>query len=402
MARNLAFLDLQQRIEKAFSPADWHKLASFFELGGHQAAPSDFWAEMRKRGHFAQDRSSDLFVQALQSIGLSEAILSSVLAYRAKYCETDFEIRSSHVGSRMARAAPTKFDLGIICTKGHEYLAFSKLLKAEERMQNISNFGETQPFKDFVYSHFTVNGKNIAVVSFGDVQGPVETASRTVELIKRFELKAIGMVGIAGAERLGDVVVAQQAFTPECGRYSRLANQLDIPPVDGWKYECTRAGHEGWIEDLSLRGNITSFGMKIQQSIITFPFVVTFGPFASFNEVRNDCAMLLTKPPVTTFKCKAIEMEAYALLKAAKLVETPVLAIVKGVSDVGEELYERWKLPDDRSETAKHNNAQIQALIDEHIVLPSANNDNLRKAYRAKAAANASEVMYRLIREWAV
>lgn len=292
------------------------------------------------------------------------------------------------------------YDLGIICTKQHEFDAFRSALDS-----NRINHGVVTPVDDWCYFDWTQNGRRIIAASFLDVQGPVECAMRATQLIQMFGLKTIAMVGIAGGkDRLGDVVVAYSAFTPECGRTVRVPAD-GAPPDSGWKYVPSRDvnRNEGYIESRDYLGLVTQFTSNPPLlNDAGQPYNVLPGPFASYNEVRNDCSVLLiSHPTLMEFKCTAIEMEAYALIKAASLSKVKVLAVVKGISDVGEERFEGWLAQDQRTGVAVHNWNQLHLVEPALSVLPQDNND-LRKKYRKIAGRRAAQVMLELVRMWAM
>jgi len=119
-------------------------------------------------------------------------------------------------------------------------------------------------------------------------------------------------------------------------------------------------------------------------------------------QVRNDCNEIVTaseKNPAGSYKFKAVDMEAFALLRAAYLNGVRVLAIVKGISDVGtgitnkvnsEILQKAW-------EEATQNAVEDKKLPP----LDKMSDDGRRRLYRPIAAYRASVVLVELIDLWA-
>jgi len=98
--------------------------------------------------------------------------------------------------------------------------------------------------------------------------------------------------------------------------------------------------------------------------------------------VRNDADELLQGQ--LAGRVNAVEMEAFALIKTAQLYKVKVLAIAKGISDVG-----NYK--------SDANTKEVESIPN----FATLSVDDRRRAYRGKAARNASKVMIDLIILWA-
>jgi len=281
-----------------------------------------------------------------------------------------------------------KFELGIICTKSHEFKAFYQTV-GDGKVGDIS---EIIPVDDWYYFSWNLEGRSIVVASFIDVQGPIECAMRVTQLVLKFQISIIGMVGIAGGkDHLGEVFVVRSAFAPETGRTRREVTESPPP----WTYSIVRSNEPGecYCAARDFNGLLDLFSLSYG---VLFKFTVKNGVFASYGEVRNDCSKLLSEDEdLNSYRCSAIEMETFALLKVAQLLKVKVLAAIKGISDVGEEKFERWMEATSRSEIAKQNERELS-----QVFVEGQTNDELRRAYRQIAGARAAQVMYELIKLW--
>lgn len=296
------------------------------------------------------------------------------------------------------------FDLVIICTKRHEFASFQENLRLAAQQRNINELKEAQTNGGYSWLTFSVDGKSIVVVSFGQVQGPVECASRTVEVYFLFKPKAVAMSGIAGGLRLGEVVIATAAFAPEVGRTQRFSE--DSVPENS-----TKCGADYYLlhEDSALAVRFGKDGENfaiIDEFLAAFSssyessFIVKKGRFASYSAVRNDCSLLLQTNPLVHKNCVALEMEAYAFFKVSNLLQIPVLAVVKGISDVGLEKLESIDgIPDDSY--IQHNRRELEKVADFPAQTEPSAADNLRKLYRKIASQNAARVLLDLTLFWA-
>merc|ERR1719218_562713 len=78
--------------------------------------------------------------------------------------------------------------------------------------QERESFRSSWDDKDVVITAFDISQRfRLTLATFGNRQGPVVAAARTAHLLSTAKLTHLGMVGICGGRRLGDVIVALQA-----------------------------------------------------------------------------------------------------------------------------------------------------------------------------------------------
>jgi len=274
--------------------------------------------------------------------------------------------------------------IAIICTKKHEYDQFCGTLSKE-----VASFYKTIPNEEkkgsYAFRKWSLPTCILIAVTFGEVQGLVQAATRTAQVIFDHAPKFIGMVGVCAGCKLGDVILAKSASAPVSGRVVKRGA--------GYVEENKEAGEHvdnGRISDTmaeSVRGLIKKLTLKLTQ--VDLPFQLQLGTMLSYPQVREDCAKILL--PLADLSI-GLDMEASAFFVTVEILsrdhQVTALPVIKGVSDVGEEnLLES-------SDFFKHNKDALTKSG-----LNTTDNQAMRRAFREIASKNSSTVMVHLLLE---
>jgi hypothetical protein len=118
--------------------------------------------------------------------------------------------------------------IGIICVKMHEFIAMSNSLTRRRIGKMTGKYVNAHPrwgFKTQTWDLFPPRDSNeeeeysvqLVLITFGKLQGPTVSSSRTIQAAMELKLDAVGMVGICGGRKLGTVYLACDAIFPEGG-----------------------------------------------------------------------------------------------------------------------------------------------------------------------------------------
>jgi hypothetical protein len=268
-----------------------------------------------------------------------------------------------------------KTKVAIICTKTYEFDQFcayiSKCLGPMCTSPKLIKDG-VHSYREYILGTWT-----LVAITFGEVQGPVQVATRVSHVIMFHRPSHIGMVGTCAGRKLGEVIIAKGAISVESGHYLKLGNHYQLQNKKDGEFVDKCCVPIMQFEKMA--GTIKSLESK-------FPFPVCCGMMYSYHQIREDCALILPD------EIGGLDMEAFAFFKAVEYLSdddgSPVaLPVIKSVSNVGDENLDI---------KSRHYEYNMNILKKAEISIET-DNRTIRRAFRKLALDNSIIVMVHLL-----
>ena len=202
-------------------------------------------------------------------------------------------------------------------------------------------FGAGRPVDEATFVHdgvFNCNGREFSVVAAAAPRiGMVSTALTTSKLIEKLRPRIIGMTGICagieGKAKIGDVLMVDQCWDWQSGKYVREADDsayFAIAPVQHNPSTVIRAHVEQLRSDKALLAQISAEGPDEAPGISR----IIIGPVASGSAVIADGAIVAEIAKQNRNTC-GIEMECYGMFDAVSgaTAPRPLVFALKAVCD---------------------------------------------------------------------
>ncbi|EGD81994.1 hypothetical protein PTSG_02681 [Salpingoeca rosetta] len=242
----------------------------------------------------------------------------------------------------------------IVCAKPYEFEAMNRALaRLADVRRHPSSIGhnfesgyrgeERLPFNryDFIMRK---RGKSIPITVSrftAKLQGPVECGIHAGQVITTLKPSHMGMIGVCGGHRLGDIIIATEAKDARAGRMVISADDA-LESVDPVAYDPDFQGYlQRYVFKRAKRHEVTSTWTG--SGVVADHLANTFHPTSSANvhkesvlhtypQVREDCAGLVQLD-------EGLDMEAFPFFKAihmandSKAYDITALPVMKAVSD---------------------------------------------------------------------
>ncbi|EGD75180.1 hypothetical protein PTSG_06833 [Salpingoeca rosetta] len=315
----------------------------------------------------------------------------------------------------------------IVCAKPYEFEAMNKALndKGELFIRDEASIGKRfnvgyrkdKKTDRFFRYEFHMTKKHvehtITVTRFiGNVQGPVECGIHVSQVIAALEPDYIGMIGVCGGHRLGEVVMAAKAVDARAGRMVSTGSggeKIDRSAYDKEEFRmCTKDYYFQSAKDNTSYQNACTDVADHQVVSFKMPGMLTVhkdGVLYTYPQVREDCTALVGEKD-------GLDMEAFAFFKAVRMAQgdsdtrdamskVKALPVIKAVSDASQLKDEKTgnKAFDKRRKANKKHNSKVMdsARVDAPTAAAATDaretHKDQRNVFRPIAARKAADVM---------